>query len=261
MDEKKFKCPDCGKEFPSKDIMLQHKKDAHPVKEEKHKKPVTKGKMLAYAIIAVIILAVAGVAYWIFTNSASNPGSINSYNYSYVPFEGNGSAKLSIIEFGDYQCPICGAFFTQTEPQVTTDYVDSGKARFYFMDFAFLGPDSQTLAQGAWCANEQNLYYPYHDFIYSHQGTENSGWATPDKVEKFAAQITRMNAQQFTTCLESQKYNTGVRQEAEVAASSGVQGTPTFFIGNPGIGYVTLVGNQPYSVFQQTINSQLSKVS
>jgi len=261
MDEKKFKCPECGKEFDSKDIMLQHKKDAHPVKEEKQKKHVTKGRMLTYVIIAVIVLAIAGIAYWVITNSASNPGSINSYNYSYVPFEGNNSAKINIIEFSDYQCPICGAFFTQTEPQLTTDYVNSGKSRFYFLDFAFLGPDSQTLAQGAWCANEQNLYYPYHDLIYSHQGTENTGWATPGKVEKLVTGISGLNSQQFNTCLESQKYDSRVRQEAEVAANSGVQGTPTFFIGNPSIGFVTLVGNQAYSVFQQTINSQLTKVS
>lgn len=261
MEDKKAKCPVCGKEFASKDIMLQHKKDAHPVAETKTKKHMSKGRVIGYAIVALIVLAAVGIGYWAYTNNAKSPGSISSFNLTSIPFEGNTSAKINMVEFGDYQCPICGEFFAQAEQQVISNYVNAGKAKFYFMDFTFLGPDSFTLAQGSWCSNEQNLYYAFHNYVYSNQGTENTGWATPDKVKAFASNIDGLNVTQFSACLDSSKYQSLVQQLTSVGANSGVTGTPTIFIGNNNIGYVTLVGNQPYSVVSQTIDSQLAKAA
>ena len=119
---------------------------------------------------------------------------------SFVPYRGSDSATVAVIEFGDYQCPFCERFFSQIEPQLMQDYVNSNKVKFYFMDFAFLGPDSETLAQGAWCAHEQGKYYDYHDYVYSHQGQENSGWATPDKVKSMAANIQGLEVPKFSSC-------------------------------------------------------------
>lgn len=260
MAENKFKCPDCGKPFDTKERMMQHKKDTHTSTETK-KKPMNHGKIMTYAVVALILVAVAGVAYWVVTGMSGTSNTINNFDFSFVPFQGNSTAKINIIEFGDYQCPICQIFFTSTEPQIFKDYVDTGKAKFYFMDFTVLGPDSQTLAQGAWCANEQNLYYAYHDYIYSNQGPENSGWATPDKVKNLTASIHSLNMQQFDSCLDSQKYQQRIKQLLDVGGNSGVSGTPTFFIGNNNTGYVKIVGNEQYSVFQQTIDSQLAKVA
>ena len=176
---------------------------------------------------------------------------------SFVPFEGSNSAKVSVIEFGDYQCPFCERFFTQTEPQIQKNYVDTGKVKFYFMDFAFLGPDSQTLSQGAWCADEQGKYYDYHDYVYSNQGQENSGWATPDKVKSMVANIKGLDVQKFSSCLDSKKYESRVKQITQLGQTNGVSGTPSAFVGNANGGYTLVVGAQPYSVFQQTIDSEL----
>lgn len=257
-ENQKFKCPDCGKEFPTKDTMLQHKKDAHPAEEVKTKKSMSKGKIITYVIVALIILAVVGIGYWIYTNSVNSAGTISSFNLTAIPFEGNSSAQINVIEFSDYQCPFCGGWFAQNEPQMVTNYVSTGKVKFYFMGISLLGADSLTLAQGSWCANEQNLYYQFHDYVYSNQGTENTGWATPDKVKAFAANVNGLNITQFSACLDSNKYQSLVQQLTSVGANSGVTGTPTFFIGNNNIGYVTLVGNVPVS---QTIDSQLAKVA
>jgi protein-disulfide isomerase len=259
-DEKRFKCSDCGKEFPTKEIMMQHKKDAHKVAEQKPKKPWTFKRVLPYLILVLIIVAAVFLIRWILINSANNPGSITSFNFSYVPFEGNASAQINVIEFADYQCPICSDWVLQSQSKLTSDYIDTGKVKFYFVDMAFLGPDSTTLAEGAWCANEQNLFYAYHDYVFSHQGSENSGWATPDKLKTMVTNINGLDAQQFNTCLDSNKYQSRVTQLTEIGYNSQVTGTPTFFIGNNSIGYVTLVGNQPYSLFKQKIDSQLSQV-
>lgn len=257
----KFKCPECGKLFDSKDSMAQHRKDAHQsAKHEGSKKPFNAKKLLPYVIGVIILVAVVSLAWWMITATTSGPGAISTFDLSSVPYQGNASAKLNIIEFGDYQCPICDQFFLNTEPQITQSYVDTGKAKFYFMDFDILGPDSATLSIGAWCANDQGMYYAYHDFMYNNQGAEGSGWASDGKVKVLAANITGLDTKKFDACLDNATYAARAAQLSQVAQSSGVTGTPSFFIGNPQIGYVSMVGALPFSNFQQNINAQLAKL-
>jgi protein-disulfide isomerase len=179
----------------------------------------------------------------------------------FAPFRGSEAAKINFVSYGDYQCPYCALAFSQTDPKVTQDYVNTGKVRFYFLDLAFLGPDSLTLSDGAWCANDQGLYYDYHDYVYSNQGSENSGWGTPTKVKAFVKNIAGLDTQKFNSCLDNKTYETRVRQLTQLGKSAGVTGTPTFLIGNGQIGYVLVDGDSSYSSVKKVIDSQLAKVS
>ena len=179
---------------------------------------------------------------------------------SYETPEGSSSAQINMIQFGDYQCPYCGDFFKNTEPQIEQNYINNGKIKFYFLDFAFLGPDSTTLAEGAWCANDQGLFWQYHDYIYSHQQEENSGWANVTQVEAMAMNIQGLDSAKFNSCLSSGTYASRVSQNTAIGQQNGIQGTPGFLIGNNQIGYTLLGGDYPYSSFQQALDSQLTKV-
>lgn len=141
---------------------------------------------------------------------------------SFAPSRGSDSAQLNIVEFGDYQCPFCERFFQQSEPQIKQNYIDTGKAKFYFLSVEFLGPDSLTLAESGWCANDQGKYYEYHDYVYSHQGEENTGWATPDKVKVLASNISGLDTKQFNACLDSKKYESLVQKITSAAQDIGV---------------------------------------
>ena len=134
------------------------------------------------------------------------------------------------------------------------DYINTGKVKFYFEGIEFVGPDSVTLGQGSWCANEQGKYYEYHDQIYSNQGRENSGWGTPDKVKVLAAGISGLDTKKFNDCLDSKKYESQVQDLTLFAQKIGVTGTPTNFIGNYQKGYISVVGAQPYDVYKQIID-------
>ncbi len=230
---------------------------------------VSRASLITFAVIAISILTgySLGNLYPLTRSAPANgpsfqavqPQTVKLTVPSFAPFRGADSAKVNVVEFGDYQCPFCERLFQLTEPQVVQNYVDTGRVRFYFLDLAFLGPDSQTLAQGAWCANDQGKYYQYHDYIYSHQGQENSGWATPAKVKILAANVTGLDPQQFNSCLDSQKYAPRVQQLTQLAGSAGATSTPTVLIGSDRIGYTEVVGAQPYTVFQQVIDTQLGK--
>ena len=171
-----------------------------------------------------------------------------------APARGSDSAQINIVEFGDFQCPFCEKFFQETEPQLMKDYVNTGKVKFYFEGIQFVGPDSLTLGEGSWCANEQSKYYEYHDQIYSNQGRENSGWGTPDKVKVLASGISGLDTKKFNDCLDSKKYESQVQDLTLFAQKAGVTGTPTNFIGNYQKGYISVVGAQPYDVYKQIID-------
>ena len=83
------------------------------------------------------------------------------------PILGDTSAPITIVEFGDYQCHQCYNWFHNTKPAIVQDYIDTGKANLVFVDLAFLGRDSPKAAQASYCAEDQGMYWEYHDTLYN----------------------------------------------------------------------------------------------
>ena len=171
-------------------------------------------------------------------------------NGSYL---GNPAAKVTIVQYGDYQCPYCTMFFTGTWLQLKAEYVDTGKAKFLFQDMAFLGSDSTTSAQAAHCAGDQYRFWQYHDYLYNHQGGENSGWGSAARQKQFAATMG-LNADQFGQCLDSAKYGQEVRDETAAARSQHVTGVPSFIVNGK-----LAPGNGELSALEQAINAALNQ--
>lgn len=173
---------------------------------------------------------------------------------------GNANAPVTMIEYGDYQCPFCGEeFFAQTEPEIVQNYVNTGKVRFVFRDFAFLGPESVAAANAAQCANDQGKMWPYHDALYTAKvaddqkgGSEDDGFFSTAELLKLGQQVG-LNMTTFTSCVNNQSDLTIVNQEKTDATNQGVNSTPTFFING-----TQILGAQPYAQFQTVINSALA---
>jgi protein-disulfide isomerase len=172
---------------------------------------------------------------------------------------GNANAPVTLIEYGDYQCPYCGEFFSQTEPSIVSNYVNTGKVRMVFRDFAFLGAESIAAAEAAQCAEDQNKLWPYHDALYSGKvaddskgGSEDDGYFNQALFLQIANSVG-LNIPTFTSCVTGDKDASIVATEENTATSYGVNSTPTFFVNGSEIS-----GAQPYSVFQTAIESALS---
>jgi protein-disulfide isomerase len=166
-------------------------------------------------------------------------------------FQGDPKAPVTVIEFGDFQCPFCGRYAADTAPQVEQQYVETGKVRFGFVNFAFLGSESTWAAEAAECASDQNKYWEYHDKLYSSQAGENQGAFNKDNLKKFAQDLG-LNTQTFSDCLNSGKYSALIQSDTSLSSSLGVQSTPTFVINGQSV-----VGAQPFDVFQQAIDPLL----
>ena len=186
-------------------------------------------------------------------SAPSAPTKINITVSPTDPVRGNPNAKLTIVEFADYQCPFCARFQKDVLTPMLKEYVDTGKVRFVFKNLAFLGKESTDAANAALCAKEQNKFWEYHDKLFDSQNGENQGGFAPDKLKGFAAALG-LNAAQFNSCLDAQKYNAQVTADNAEAAKNGFQSTPSTAVGN-----TPIVGAQPYAQFKTAIDAELAK--
>lgn len=186
--------------------------------------------------------------------SAPNPDDVKKkLTLGNFPIKGNDNAKVTIVEFADFRCPFCEKFFSETEPQLMKDYVDTGKAKFVFRNYAFLGPSSVVAANAVACANEQGKFWDMYEYLYKNQPPESdTSMYVTDKLTEIAGTIG-LDAAKFSTCLDSKKYDKDVSKDLSDGQAVGVSGTPTFYVNGK-----QLVGAQPYSSFKAIIDAELA---
>ena len=90
-----------------------------------------------------------------------------------LPMLGNKDAKVTMVEWSDFQCPYCEQFFTSALGQIKKEYIDTGKAKLYFRQYPLsFHPNAQKAAEASECANEQGKFWAYHDQLFQNQ----AGW-------------------------------------------------------------------------------------
>jgi len=161
------------------------------------------------------------------------------------PELGPKDAPVTIVEFGDFQCPFCKKSEDSIK-QVRTKYAD--KVRLVYMDFPLsFHPNALPAAEAARCAGDQGKFWQFHDALFDAQPNLKSADL------KAAAAKLGLDRQKFDSCLDQNKYQNAVRIDQAEGESLGVDGTPAFFInGRP------LTGAQPASEFEQIIDEELS---
>ena len=214
-------------------------------------------------ILAVIIITIiAGVAASLSVSPSETVnldmgrthGTISTAMGS--PILGDPSAPITIVEFGDYQCHQCYNWFHNTKPAIFQEYIETGKVNLVFVDLAFLGRDSPKAAQATYCAEDQEMYWEYHDTLYTSQESKiDSGWANTERLKAFAFNM-ELDMELFDSCLDSGKYSKRVQYNSQQARDHGIRGTPGFFIVGPD-GQEQLGGAQPFSVFKQILDTMI----
>jgi len=126
------------------------------------------------------------------------------------PILGDSNAPITILEWGDYQCTFCYKFHQNTLNIILEEYIKTGKVKLVFKDFPLNGPDSIIAAEAAYCADDQEKYWQYHDELYKNWGGERTGWVTRESLDKFAFTVN-LNLEEFNKCLDSHKYQNRIR--------------------------------------------------
>jgi len=162
---------------------------------------------------------------------------------------GNPNAPVTIIEFSDLQCPFCKKFYDSTLKDLKTNYIDTGKVYFVYKHFPLsFHPSAQIAGEATECANEQGVWYEYHEEIYNSQ----NGDFGVSELKQWAIGIVS-DTSAFNECLDSRKYSNKVNADMIEGQAVGVSGTPASFVNG-----ILVSGAQPYATFKNIIDLELS---
>ncbi len=173
-------------------------------------------------------------------------------------FRGDDAARVAIVEYADFECPYCGQYEHDIYPQISKDYVQAGKVKYFFRDLPSpMHPHAVGAARAARCAGEQGKYWEMHDILFAKPN------ALRDVDMPDHAQELGLDTAKFSECLSSDRYSDELKQSATEAQKMGIAGTPTFFIGKVGSnGEVSnlkaILGARPYETFKSAIDAALA---
>ena len=174
----------------------------------------------------------------------------------HFPVLGNKDAKVTLVEFADFRCSYCERFYAQVEKQLIKEYVDTGKVKYAFRSFAFLGPTSTDVSMAAECVNEQggDKFWKFHNWIFENRPDEsNTAFYSKENMIKYGTDLG-LDKAKLTTCINSNKYADNVAKDLSEGQAAGVSGTPTLFVNG-----VAIVGAVPYATVKAAIDAALAK--
>lgn len=141
---------------------------------------------------------------------------------------GSADAPVTIDLYSDFQCPFCRRA-DQMIRQIAPAYIDTGKAKVVYHNFAFIGPESEWAAQAAECANDQGKFWEYANYLFDHQTAENVGAFSQANLKQFAADL-KLDTAAFNACLDSGKHASLIQQEKTDARARNIRSTPSFYV-------------------------------
>jgi len=149
--------------------------------------------------------------------------------------KGDESAPVTIIEFGDYQCPGCMAFNQQIKPGMELSLVETGKAQFIWYDFPITSghPNAFLAARAARCAEDQDRFWEYHDNLFRTQPR----WAALTNPAGLFVEYSRtlnLDDDAFEACLMSDRHAELVTANMQLGEIMGVGGTPWILVEHEG---------------------------
>ncbi len=196
---------------------------------------------VVWALVA--LLAMGGLAFALVpTPQPATPAAVSQDKSLGAP-----EAAVTVVEYGDFQCPACRQFAMTTARQLKEEFVSAGQVRFVYRHFAFLGPESQWAAEASECANAQGRFWEYFDLLIANWAGENAGAFSQDNLKRFAAALG-LEAGQFNQCLDSGQYAEKVQQETRQGQQAGVRGTPSLFLNGQ-----LVTGGSDYQVLRRAI--------
>jgi protein-disulfide isomerase len=207
--------------------------------EERRKRLLQIGSAAAFLAIVAVAVAV------IITQSQSDGGDTELEDVATVNRElqgipqsgltlGREDAPVTLVEFGDLQCPACKSFAEEIVLQLIASKVRGGEAKIEFRNFTILGEESVSAGAAAVAAGQQGRGWHFVELFYRNQGLEGSGYVTDEFLTEIArgagvADIARWN--------EDRKDQAGslreVQRSSEEAERLGLTGTPSFAVFGP----------------------------
>ncbi len=218
--------------------MTISKRDAIKAQRTKRKQQqrVRTALIIGAVIIVIILIIITPTIY----NNLKPVGSFTQITPVARPLEngkamGNPNAKVKVLVFEDFQCPVCKEFTNTVEPQLdASTYITGGQVYYQFMQYPFIDRNSLTkeshqASNASMCANEQGKFWAYHDILFANQGSENGGAFSNKRLVAFA-QSLGLDMTKFNLCFNANKFSAEIEAEYQQGSTLGVTGTPSVFV-------------------------------
>lgn len=221
-----------------------------------------------YVLGAVGVIGIGVVAYSVgataFSSAATEPVELDIPDSEQLVAlaqgvtMGDADAPVTVVEFGDYQCPGCGAFALSVKPQIESALVQTGQAEFVFYDFPLVSihPNAFLAARASRCAADQGKYWEYHQELFRNQSRWSSATMPTSAFEDYAADVG-MDEGAFAQCLNSDRHAELVSANMELGRRMGVTGTPTVLVNANG--QVRRLNGNDFRSIQEAIEAMTSQ--
>jgi protein-disulfide isomerase len=143
---------------------------------------------------------------------------------------GKPTAKVTLIEYADAQCPACRFYSVSVFPAIVNEYIRPGKVKTEYRGYPFIGPDSVKALRFILAAGLQDRLWQFQEALYRYQGGENDGWVTDELIRQRAGEIAGLDVGQLFSDASSDDVTKAAEDAAAQGQAAGIPGTPTFFI-------------------------------
>ncbi len=198
------------------------KSTSHPVKKQTGLAAIPRD----YWLVGLVAVAVALVVIYLVTRPPTGDPIPPSASGKAL---GQADAPIIVTEYADFQCPACGQLARQTLPAIAEKYIKTGKVKWVFNHFAFLGDESIRAAEASECANDQGKFWEYANTLFNNQAGENHGAFRDEKLYEWAQQLG-LNMDQFKTCMNDRLHLDEIQRSNNNAQSLRLPGTPSILI-------------------------------
>jgi protein-disulfide isomerase len=202
------------------------------------------------AILAAIVIIFAGIV--IVSGNKSSGGSAGAAGTPTQHIEGQGKAGVTLVEYGDYECPFCGQYYPIVK-QVQAEFNQQITFQFRNFPLTSIHPNAFAGARAAEAAGLQNKFWEMHDLLYEQQ-TQWSTGSNPTPSFNQYAQALGLNVTQFKADYASTKVNNLINADMAAGTKLNVNATPTFYLDGKQIN----VGESA-SAFETLINAAIAK--
>lgn len=213
-----------------------------------------------WGILAVIAVIVLG-AFWLTSDKKDNGGGSSTQPTQHV--EGKNAKHVTLVEYGDYQCPVCGSYY-QPVKQAVQKFSDDIQFQFRNLPLTSLHQNAFVAARAAEAAGLQNKYWQMHDMLYENQQAWSSLSNAEPTFEGYAKQLG-MNADTFKKDYASERVNNLINADLAAFKKTGQdQATPTFFLNGqyvPNGKFVDGSGAPSADKFTQILDDAIAKQS
>jgi protein-disulfide isomerase len=173
-----------------------------------------------------------------------------------LPLLGRSDARVTVVEFTDYQCAFCQRLHVTAFAEMKRDYVDTGKVNYVSRDLPLaMHANAKSAAHAARCAGEQGKFWQMRDKLIVNANALGS-----DRYNALADELG-LDRPRFQKCVADEKYKVEIDKDVADAGAAGITGTPTFVIGRAvgsEVDGTRVVGALPYAAFDSKLKELLA---